>query len=217
MSTFYRKTIPVLITFFAGMLMAVEWFVPISGIGAWTDVVKSIAVIVVGFMFIPGLINLVYSHLSRTRESLKSRKDNQWFYSCVLLFVVALFIVPGVVLGPTSATYTWIFNWILTPSAATGYAAILFPMLAGCYSSVRARGREAAVLVASVVIVLLANAPLWAAAIPYLADLSALLFRLFVDPVFRAITIGVGIGSLVVSLRTLLGLETRHLGWEREK
>lgn len=198
--------------------MTVEWFTPVPGISTWTDTVKSIAVIVVGFMFIPGLVNLSLDHLTKIRTSLQQAgRRSQWFYSGTLLFVIALFIVPGLALGPASTTYTWIFNYILLPAAATGYAAALFPMLSGCYRSVRARTKEAAALLGAVIIVLLVNGPIWAAAIPYLAQLSALLFSMIVDPVYRAITIGVGIGSLVISLKTLLGLETRHLGWRKEE
>lgn len=212
MSAIHRRTIPILITFFAGLLMTTEWFLPIPGISEWTDAAKTIAVIIVGFMFIPGLMNLVASHYAKINESFKTRKNNQWFYSGVLIFVIALFIVPGVVLGPPSGTYSWIFNYLLLPTSATGYAAILFPMLAGCYRAVRARSPEATILVVTVVIVLLANAPIWAANIPGVTEISAWLFKALVDPVYRAITIGVGIGSLVVALKTLLGLETRHLG-----
>jgi cytosine/uracil/thiamine/allantoin permease len=92
------------------------------------------------------------------------------------------------------------------------YSSLAFYMAYGSYKVLRARNFEAALLFITAVLVILGNTPIFPATLPAFFHTREWIFTAIVGGSYRGIRIGVGIGAVVLGIRTLLGMETGYLG-----
>jgi hypothetical protein len=76
----------------------------------------------------------------------------------------------------------------------------------------RARTFEAALLFTTAVLVILGNTPIFPAMFPQFFYIREWIFGPIVGGAYRGIRIGIGMGAVVLGIRTLIGLETGYLG-----
>jgi hypothetical protein len=134
-------------------------------------------------------------------------------HSVVLL--VALFLTLGVAgwFGPTHGYSLWIFNNIQVPIESS-LLAILAVLLA--YALVRLLRRRmdrfSLVFVTTVVIVLLATAPLLGFNLPILGDLRSWLAEVPAVGGARGILLGIALGIIATGVRILIGADRPYGG-----
>jgi hypothetical protein len=76
----------------------------------------------------------------------------------------------------------------------------------------RVRSVETGVLLAVAFITILANIPLITTYVPIISSVRSWIADYLVKFSYRSITIGVGLGGILMGVRTLLAMETGYLG-----
>jgi hypothetical protein len=186
---FFRRTVPVLIAFGAGLGMIVGYYIPQGsgpGLGSrstsWTLIILALA-------FFLGLIGLVRLHWQRVRA-----RQAGWGYSLLLLLalfgtlaasflreidggIMLLFgaersyLERGVqaVLGPEyglwgdsagDSPYLWIFDYLYAPLDSAMFSMLAFFIASAAFRSFRARNLSATLLLAAAVLVMFGRVPL---------------------------------------------------------
>jgi hypothetical protein len=107
------------------------------------------------------------------------------------------------------------FNNIISPLSSTVYGSISFFIVAAAYRALRARNREAGVLLVTGLLLLLRNAPIGPALLGgWLPTTASWLLDVVTAAAYRAIMIGVALGVLAQGVRIFMGIERSYLGRE---
>lgn len=206
----YRRDIPLAITFVVGVIAVMEYYTTLSVVANTFTVIKNWGVVLQGFALPLGAANLLRVHGKRISE----RKRDDWMFSAWLLIMLTLFTVTGLITGQYEAgeTYNWLYNAIYMPLGSTMYSSLAFYMAYGSYKVLRARNLDAALLFLTAVFVILGNTPVFPAYFPVFFHIREWIFTAIVGGAYRGIRIGIGMGAVVLGIRTLIGLETGYLG-----
>lgn len=208
----YKRQIPLALTFIVGMIVTFDWFIKWEPLQGLTTTILNFQIIMVAFMMGFAGVNLVILHTRRIQRGLSDNKMFEVLLSVVLLACLFIWVATGIGLGRNSDTYTWLFSTFNQPLGATAYAATLFYLASATYRVLRARSIETTVLLLVAVITLMANIPLFTTYLPILGDMRTWIADILVKSSYRAITIGVGLGGILMGVRTLLAMETGYLG-----
>jgi len=211
MSALRSREIVIVIAAFAGFMAIADYFLVLpSSLSSLAKDVVTWSLITANFAFALGLVNMIRLH---TNYVLK-RKPGQWHVSLLLLFLLILMIVVGITLEQKHPIYQWIFINTLLPLDGTMYATLGFFIASGAFRSFKARGIDSTILIGAAIVVMLTNAPIGEAIWSGFPVIGKWINDVPVTAGMRAIIIGVAVGSLVYSLRVLIGRETRYAGVE---
>jgi hypothetical protein len=194
------------------MIVTADWFIKWDPLQSLTTSILNFQIIMVAFMMGFAGVNLVLLHTKRIQRSMSDNKMFDVLLSVVLLGCLFIWAAVGIILGRNSTQYTWLYSTFNQPLGATAYAATLFYLSSATYRVLRARSVETTVLLLVAVITLMANIPLFTTYIPALGDMRTWIADILVKSSYRAITIGVGLGGILMGVRTLLAMETGYLG-----
>lgn len=210
----YRRDIPLVITFLVGIIAVLDYYTVVPAVTETFTIIKNWGVVLQAFALGLGAANLLRVHGRRISER---RGGNEWLYSVWLLVMLFLFIGIGLGTGKFDASdqYNWIYNAIYLPMGSTMYSSLAFYMAYGAYKVLRARNFQAALLFITAVLVIFGNTPIFPAIFPGFFYTREWIFKTIVGGSYRGIRIGIGIGAVVLGIRTLLGLETGYLGRSR--
>ena len=205
------RDIPLAITFLVGILAVLEYYTNIVVITDTFTVIKNWGIVLQAFALGLGAVNLFRVHGRRISER---RGGNEWLFSGWLLLMMVVFVIFGLWRGQydTDPTYSWLYNAIYLPLGSTMYSSLAFYMAYGAYKVLRARNFEAGLLFITAVLVIIGNTPIFPAYYPGFFHMREWIFTAVVGGAYRGIRIGVGMGAVVLGIRTLLGLETGYLG-----
>ena len=213
MSETVRRDIPMVIAFVFGLILIFNWYLPTDmGSGA-EDVISSFGVIIAGFAVMIGTIAL---YLRNIREFNK-QVGLERFYTIWTLLILSIWIIVGVGFGERSENYRWMFNNIFAPLSSSTYSSLALFIAAGAYRAFRARTWDSTLLVISGILMLFRNTPLLVATWPPFLTIGQWIMDVVTMSTFRGITIGIGLGSIALGIRTLIGLETGYLGRVRKE
>jgi len=206
----YKREIPLVITFLVGIIAILEYYVPVDPIVNAFTTLKNWGIVISAFALGLGAVNLFRVH----GRHIMRRTPGQWYFSAWLLFCLIVFVVIGLGTGEFDAHpwYKWLYNSTMLPLGATMYAGLCFAMTAGAYRVLRARSFDAALLLITAFLVILGNTPMFSAMWRGFFEIREWIFDAIVGGTYRGIRIGVGLGSVVLGIRTLIGLETGYLG-----
>jgi hypothetical protein len=127
---------------------------------------------------------------------------------------MAMILSIGLTLGVNHETYLWIVDWIITPIEAIMGAMVIFWIAQAAFRAFRIQSWEGALIAVCCFLVLLGNTPV----VNYLSpEISAIANWLSIDinkSVARGLWLGIGLGSVVLGIRVILGLERGYLGGE---
>lgn len=207
MSEIYKREIPLVITFIAGIIMVLEYYTVSDAIGTTADTVNTWRMILGACVYV-GAINLFRLHA----RNVTKKRPGQWYYSAWLLFLIVSYAVLGLYFGIKSPRYRWMIDNVTVPLGATMYASLCFYMASGAYRVLKAKTLGTALLLASAFIVIMGNTPLFPYIWPGFGVMRNKIFETFVVGSYRAIRIGVGLGGVALGIRTLIGKETAYLG-----
>lgn len=109
-----------------------------------------------------------------------------------------------------------IFNSVYTPLNSATFSLLAFFIASAAYRAFRAKNLEALILLLSAAIVMLGRVPIG----DYLFSIFGLKISLISDYIIsilnaaaqRAILIAIGIGTIIISLKLLFGVEKSHIG-----
>jgi hypothetical protein len=194
------------------MIVSFDWFIKYEPLQNFTTTIMNFQIIMVAFMMGFAGVNLVVLHTRRIQRNLSDNKMFDVLLSVLVLGCLFIWVGVGVGLGRNSDTYTWLFNTFNQPLSATAYAATLFYLASATYRVLRIRSAETGILLLVGVITMLANIPLFTAYFPILGAAQKWIADILVKSSYRAITIGVGLGGILMGIRTLLAMETGYLG-----
>lgn len=215
--TFFRRQGPLLVTLVTGLVFAAQYYVPhpasehlLTSVTKWMQIIG-------GFALVLGVSSLFHLHAVRIR-----RREPGWGYSLVLYagllgtIAVGLWVNGKETVNGTPTAFGWIYTYMLVPLQGTMFALLAFFIASAAYRSFRARSREAAVLLAAAVIVMMGRVPLGEYLLPASGDVSQWILNVLNASVRRAILIGVSLGTVALSFKIIFGVERSYLGGGKE-
>jgi hypothetical protein len=128
--------------------------------------------------------------------------------------VITVHADPQLAWGAEGRFRTWIYDHVFAPCNATMFALLAFFVASAAFRAFRARNVEAALLLGSAIIVLLAQAPIGRWITTSLPHLSDWILDILSNGSRRAIIMGAAVGAIATGLRVILGIERSHLGGE---
>ena len=214
---FLRRQLPLLITLISGLMFAAQYYVPhptseqlLTSVTKWLQIIA-------GFALILGVSSLFHVHAVKIR-----RKEAGWGYSFVLYAGMVGTIAVGLwsngkeAVDATMTAFGWVYSYMMVPLQGTMFAILAFFIASAAYRSFRARSREAAVLLAAAIIVMMGRVPLGEYILPLSGDVSQWILNVLNASVRRAILIGVSLGSVALSFKIIFGVERSYLGGGKE-
>ncbi len=203
-----KKQIPLLITFIAGMVMMLQYFIPHRPFSDIQQLFNTWYVIIAVFAMILGIGNLLKIHTMRLQ-----RRPKGWWYSIVLLVGFAVMFIAGMGWGIERGSFFDFLFWNThLPMSSTMFALLAFFVASASYRAFRARTSEATLLLVSAILVMIGRVPLgnyiWER-LPLLGDWIMSYPNMAGQ---RAIMIGIALGVVSTSLRIILGIERTYLG-----
>lgn len=208
MSVALRKYGPLGITLVIGVFLIIDYFValPTSLNNFGRDLINW-GVVVTAFAVTVGSITLTITHGKRIMK-----RGEEWYFSAVLVGALWLFIIAGVGLGSTNTTYQFLLNTFYSPLSATMYASILPFMATACLRAFRVRNRTGAVLLIAGGLVMIGNTTVMELIFPFMPNVKEWIMTVPNMAAYRGMTIGAGLGGLLLGIRTLLGQERGYMG-----
>ncbi len=222
---FYKRQIPLLITLIAGFVFMIQYFVPLKAsqnLYAWY---LDWALIIGIFSGIMGFYSIIRLHYVKV-----IKKAPNWYFSLITLLCMLLMVLSAIFTGMESESlFMKFYNYVQVPIEATMFSLLAFYIASAAYRAFRARTAQATALLIAAVIVMLGRVPIgeyisfwkniaiplpggttWH--IPSLTAISDWILNVPNMAAKRAINIGVFLGSMVMSLKIILGIERSYLG-----
>ncbi|MBN2380924.1 hypothetical protein JXM67_14090 [candidate division WOR-3 bacterium] len=215
-----KRRVPLVITFLAGVIIVVTFFIPHEPFGSLEQRLLIWASIIGGFAALLGIDNLIKHHLSKL-----FRRERGWFYSLVTLVgifgTLASGIVTWIIYGTPLALlsglkvggFLWVYNWIIVPLQGTMFSLLAFFIASAAYRAFRARTFDALLLMSAAILVMLGHLSIGLVPALVGALLFALLlvtsgvYRLFLRKLAAGIiliVIGLAVGVLAVVYRGMM-------------
>lgn len=223
-----KKTIPLFITFFVGLVIVLSKLSPISE--GWGEDFSIFFDIIAVFAFILGGGNLVKIHADKLYKH-----QPGWGYSLICL--IGFFATLAIGMFKTGNPQGWagdpaaqgsdfniVYDYIFKPLSATMFSLLAFYVASASYRAFRAKNLEATVLLISSFIILLGRTFIgtWVSfwtprgegfGVPQLAEWIMNYPNLAGQ---RAIMIGIALGIVTTSLKLILGIDRGYLGTDTE-
>ena len=207
-----RRQIPLALTFIVGMIITINWFVDIKPLADLSNIILNFNTVMVAFMMGFAGVNLLVIHTKRIQRNMSQGNLFDAAISVLLLGSLIIWTAVGIFVGRSSDTYQWMYTNFNLPLYSTAYAATLFYLASATYRVIRARSTETTILVVVGIVVIMANMPMFVTYVPALLVIKSWIETVIVTAAYRAITIGVGLGGILMGVRTLLAMETGFLG-----
>ena len=204
-----RRSFPILVCFAFGAIMLAQFFIPSKlSTGAYNEITSWVQIIY-AFALLVGVVGLIKYHLSRI-----SRRQSGWFFNLVTVSSLFIMALMGFVWGRgDQSPFMWIFNNMMAPMQATVFSLLAFFVASAAYRGFLARNFEAFLLLFSAVMIMFGIASI-GNSIPPFSDIANWILVIPSMTARRGIFIGVGLGTIAVSLRVILGVERTYLGKE---
>jgi uncharacterized membrane protein len=153
-----------------------------------------------------------YSLLTRHSKRILQKKES-WIFSVLLLATMFLFIATGLITGSvTSDEYNFIYALMVQPLSSALYGMNAFFIASASYRAFKAKNVESGLLLVAAIFLMLKNAPIGEAIHPILPQIGSIFWDFAGATGMRAILIGIGIGTLAIGLRIIIGQEKTPLG-----
>jgi len=204
-----RRSFPIIVCFAFGIVMLIQFFVPSKFSGDVRSELTDWAQIIYAFALIVGIVGLIKYHATRI-----SRRTDGWFYNLITILSLFLMAFLGFAFGRSDGSpFMWLFNYLMAPMQASVFSLLAFFVASAAYRGFQAKNTEAVLLLASTVFIMFGIASI-GNTIPPFSDIANWILMNPSMTARRGIFIGVGLGTIAVSLRVILGVERTYLGKE---
>lgn len=200
MSILRRKEIPMSLYIIAMVFLLFSNYTGIASNIA-SDV-RSWGIAIATFAALIGVISISYLNIIKIYE-----KRDGWPYSIVMFVCFIVFFVCAYVYEPG---YTWIISCISIPLGAAFLSG--FNTLGVIFRGSHVRSYWSAIIIFSVIITALYMVSIGPVIWPGIIDIAVWIKDYPTTGVFRAVTMGIGIGLLMLVVRAILGMEKSYLG-----
>jgi hypothetical protein len=195
MSQIFKKTASAVLLIVA-VVLTFDYFIKDATLRAVATDMNNWAVVIGAFALGLGAYSLTVRH---TRA--------------IYLGTMVVFIGLGLFTGSVSSPqYNWIYTLIVQPLSSALYGMNAFFIASACYRAFRARSIESGLLLVAAIFLMLLNAPIGGVIHPVLPQIGKIIWDLSGATGMRAILIGIGIGTLAIGLRIIIGQEKTPLG-----
>ena len=210
---FWKRSLPVLITFVLGVTFALQYYVPHPASEALLSEVSVWNQIIAGFAAILGVASLLQVHYTKMR-----RKEAGWGYSVVLYLSMLMTLVIGLWSGGESegSAFGWLYSYVLVALQSTMFSILGFFVASAAYRAFRARSLEATVLLVAAVFVMFGRVPLGEYLVYGVGQVSDWIMSVPNTAARRGIIIGISLGGIATSIKIIFGLERAYLGGGRD-
>ena len=203
-----RRTLPMILASFSALLMVFEYFFRTTQ-GTWlAGTFRTWSIVIVSFTFLVAFIVTTIRHL----RIIQKKTPREWIYSIIVLATLWSVTSLGIAMGPRYPLYTWIFDNIVTSVYGAMIGSTAFFVASAGYRALRARTREAFVLLLSTVLVMLGNVTIGEVIWPGFGPISQWIMDVGVTSGTRGLVITIAFGFMALCLRIIAGLETSWLG-----
>ena len=204
-----KRVLPTAIAVAAGLLTLIGYLFPYPVLTFVRDQLIRWAVIVAAFAFILGFFNLLRVHLKRI-----TRRRPGSLYSIVLILsalATLAITLAGSFVGSLRPLSTWWFQNVLSPLQASTAGLVAFTLTLAGFRLLRGRRTAPALFfLLAAAVVLLGTLPLPGAWGEQMALLREWWITVPAMAGMRGLLIGVGLGTLLIGLRILMGLDRPH-------
>ncbi len=217
-ATFFKnpkRLMTTLVVGVVGMIVFLDAIWSDRSITPVASVLVNWGAVLVAFALLVGLLSVASSHVQRITQ-----RDDDWPYSAVLLvamlavIVVGIIGVPGLtILFPQNLAEEPIRNFfhaVYEPLTSSLLALLAFFSLSTILRALQRRSVEVLLIVGVAFVVLVAQLPP-VAALPMVSETVQWLNRYVALAGARGLLIGTAIGTLVASMRVLLGFDQPYL------
>jgi hypothetical protein len=198
---FIKYTLPNILAFFFGIsLIFTYYFTVPKDISTYVNDLTKWGIIIAAFALGLAAANLVKHEYANIRK-----KGEMWIFSVWVLLTFSIMTIIGLVYGKTSYWFSWLFNNTVTPVSSIIMGMWIMYMAASSYRAYRMRTLESAALGITVIVIMLRNTT-----IPFLMPFGPIGDWLMYIPTMagsRGVLVGIAIGTLVVGIRRLIGVE----------
>ncbi len=203
-----RNLVYTAIAIAVGMVVLVGYFLQLELLENLRIVLLKWATLLVAVALLVGVTNLLSVHWRKSTSENPNRVNS-------IALIVAMVITTGVAgfFGPTHPYSLWIFNYIQIPIEGSLMAILAVVLI---YAGVRLLRRKpnllSIVFIATAVVILLMNGPLFGIDIPPLDVLRIWIGKVPAVAGARGILIGVSLGIVAAGLRILIGADRPYGG-----
>lgn len=179
------------------------------------------SVIITSFALIVGGIDIFRFHLMRIRREGLKQAPFSSFTIALLITMVTLALVgwyysyfypeTGIAIT-TQPQFRWLYLNLYAPADAAMYSILVFYIASASYRAFRVRNPMALLLMITAVIVMFGNTTIGGIIWPGFLSLKDWIMTVPNTAAFRPITIGAGLGTIILGLRLLTWKETSWMG-----
>ena len=208
MQDLLRKRLPMLLAFFAGMVIIVAFFSGHPKLTGFRSNMQVWVSIIGGFTLLLGVVSITSVNYRRVR---KLEKD--WPYKLILLISLAVSGGFGIFQGTEAGTvYDWLFQNMSAPMMSSMFAMLAFFIASAAYRAFRARTMEATILLIVAMIVMLGRVPIGQVIYHRMPEITEWIMNYPNLAVQRGVIIGAALGAASMSIRIILGIERTYMG-----
>ena len=206
---FWKRSVPVLMTFILGVTFALQYYVPHPAAEALLSEVAVWNQIIAGFAIILGVGSLLHTHYVKIK-----RREAGWGYSAVMYLSMAIMLGAGLWSGGKGqgSVFGWLYDYVLVALQGTMFSLLAFFVASAAYRAFRARSPEATVLLLAAVLVMFGRVPLGEYLVSGIGQVSDWIMNVPNTAAQRGILIGVSLGGIATSIKIICGIERSYLG-----
>lgn len=201
------KTLPSIILSVCAILMILEGFFRVPVFRTMASEVRIWSIVISAFALGLASVNLARFHAMRI-----AKRHRGWYHNAACLITMAAFAIGGIALGPRAPLYRFYFDHLYSPLGVAVVALTIFFIATASLRAITVRNVEAAILLVSALIIMLANIPLGAVISERIPELADWVNKVPNMAGQRGILITSAIGSIALGLRVLVGLERTQFG-----
>jgi hypothetical protein len=210
-----KRTIPLVIAFVMGVMMAGQYYVPSQESQNLLEVTTRWDRIITGFAVFIGAYSLLHLHWGKIKQKVAG-----WGYSAFVFIGCGGTIVFGLYNGgeffwndkQEDTMFDWIYSYIQVPAGATIFSILAFFIASAAYRTFRARTWESTVLLVTAIIVMIGRVPIGTLISQHIPDVADWIMAVPNLAAKRGILLGVSLGAIATSLKIIFGIEKAYLG-----
>jgi hypothetical protein len=206
---FWKRTLPILLTFILGVTFTLQYYIPHPASEALLSEVSVWNQIIAGFAILLGVGSLLTTHYAKI-----SRKEAGWGYSAVMFVSMLLMLGAGIWSGGKTegTSFGWLYDYVFVALQGTMFSLLAFFVASAAYRAFRARTPEATVLLLAAILVMWGRVPLGEYLVSGVGQVAQWIMSVPNTAAQRGILIGVSLGGIATSIKIICGIERSYLG-----
>ncbi len=195
-----KEKIPSTILSIIFFLVVIEFYFNVPAFISTINVdLRNFGAVVAAFAMVLGSVNIFKVYGNRIRK-----RSEHWQYAVLLLTVFVVTVFNGLVYGPKSANFLWIYNNIQVPIGATVFSLLGFFIVYAAFRAFRAKTWEATVLLICGAIMIFWGSPLGKSLFPPIIPIATWLIDVPNAAGFRGYMVTTAIATAIIGISIAL-------------